>query len=215
MKEHISLLAKIGGKTALKWVFILFTGVLLTLVFSLAVIYKNQDMPGTDGTIVAFIKALPSNNLAGAILLLGGPLFLMLYFLVANKTFVQNAIYLIWNNKGGDYIVSVIKRLIDKITQKEGPVKNITDAAMLRAKLLQANKEDATSPKLQRKIIGFAFQKIALDDIDFQEEDLELSDIIIEKFSHFVSEVSKPSMRWFWILVLLQMAMFIFSMSAF
>ncbi|MEO7082039.1 MAG: hypothetical protein ABIY71_10950, partial [Flavobacteriales bacterium] len=72
----------------------------------------------------------------GFILLVGAPVFIILYFLVANKIAIANTIYLVLKNKAGDMISSQVGRLVEGLTSGSAWVAKGTDAALLRAKLL-------------------------------------------------------------------------------
>ena len=45
--------------------------------------------------------------------------------------------YLLWNEKAGNYISSKVNDLTKKLTEKEGWQKELYDKAMLKAKILQ------------------------------------------------------------------------------
>lgn len=213
MNEKIKIAAKIGGKTFLKWIFILILGCIITSIFALIALYKNIDLAGGGhGNAYVFLITLPFADFCGFLLLVGSPAFIALYFIIANKIAIQNTLYLVWKNKAGDFVTSKIGSIINKLTEKKEWANTISNEAMLRAKILQANKDDHSSSKLQRKVINYGFKKIKLDDIDFQNEDLKLSDVLINKFNNFISEVSKPSLKLFWLLILLQIILLICSL---
>ncbi len=223
MKENIKLITSIIAKTTFKWVFIFVSGNIITLITFLIALFTNLDClegvrvahTGSAGGIVViifFASALFLSNFFAFVLVFGAPIFLTLYFLIANKISIQYALFLLWKGKAGDYILSKVRFLTKRITEKEGWRKNISDKVMLKARLLQLAKEDKDTAKLQRRIISFGFKKINLDDIDFKNESLNLSDILTSKFEHFISEASKPSMKLFWVLALIQIIFLIISL---
>ncbi len=226
MKENIKLIARIASKTTFKWFIIFALGNIITLITFLTALFTNLDLIDGGGRfaahsgggaggimlIVAYGAALFFANFFAFILLFGAPIFLFLYFSIANKISIQNALYLLWKGKASDYISSKVKNLISKLTEKEGWQKNISNKLMLKARLLQLAKEDKDSSRLQRKVISFGFKKINLDDIDFKDEKLNLSDVLTTKFENFISEISKPSMKMFWLLVFAQIIFLIISL---
>ncbi|WP_117884504.1 hypothetical protein [Aureibaculum luteum] len=121
MKENIKLTAKITGKTALKWVFIFATGNLITLITFLIALFSIIELAGGGhGSIIALFVGLLSTNFFAFLLIFGAPIFIILYFIIANKISIQNAIYLLWEGKLGDYISSKVGNMTRTLTQKEG-----------------------------------------------------------------------------------------------
>lgn len=212
MKENFKIAAKIGGKTALKWIFIFVLGNIVTLITFLIALYGNIELAGGGhGSIIALFLGLLTTNFFAFLLVFGAPVFLVLYFIIANKVSIQNAVYLLWQGKAGDYISNKVGNITKKITEKEGWRKNLSDKAMLKARILQLTKEDTDTSKLQRKVIGFGFKKIKLDEINFKDENLNLSDILIGKFNNFIAETAKPSLKLMWLLIIIQITLLIVS----
>lgn len=210
MKENFKIAAKISGKTAIKWLFIFVLGNIVTLITFLIALYNNIGLAGSGhGSIVALFIGLLTTNFSAFLLVFGAPVFLVLYFVIANKISIQNAIYLLWEEKASKYISSKIEYITKRITEKEGWKKELSDKALLKAKILQLAKNEPNTSKLQRRIINFSLKKIKLDEVDFQDENLNLSDILISKFSDFMAETAKPSLKLLWILIIIQIALLI------
>lgn len=131
---------------------------------------------------------------------------------MAKKVSIQNITYLLINSQAGDYATSAIVSAAEKITQKKGWHSELINKGVLKAKMLQAAKEDPKTSQIQRSIIQYGFKKINLDDVDFQNEDLQLSIVLVAKFKGFFVELVKPSLLFFWILILLQMVLLISSL---
>lgn len=212
MKDSIKLIAKVSAKTALKWIFIISFGVILTLITFFIALWSNAELAGGGhGSVIALFIGLLTSNFFAFLLVFGSPVFIGLYFVIANKISIQNAIYLIWKGKAGDYISSKVSSLAERVTAKEGWRSNLADKAKLKTKLLQEIKEEKETSKLQRKIISYGFKKVRLDDVDFKDENLKFSDVLTTKFNHFISETAKPSLKLFWILVIIQISLLICS----
>ncbi|MBE7634681.1 hypothetical protein [Tenacibaculum finnmarkense] len=213
MKENIKIAVKISGKTALKWIFIFALGNIVTLIIFLIALYGNIGLSGGGhGSIIGLFIGLLTTNIFAFLLVFGSPVFIAIYFIIANKISIQNAIYLLWKGKAGNYISSKVENVTKKLTEKEGWKKELTDKAILKAKILQLTKNDNDTSKLQRKIINFGFNKIKLDEIDFQDENLNLSDFLTNKFNDFIAETTKPSLKLLWILIITQISLLICSM---
>ncbi|WP_370408923.1 hypothetical protein [Tenacibaculum dicentrarchi] len=213
MKENIKIAVKISGKIALKWIFIFSLGNIVTLITFLIALYGNIGLSGGGhGSIIGLFTGLITTNIFAFLIIFGSPVFIAIYFVIANKISIQNAIYLLWEGKAGNYISSKVENVTKKLTEKEGWKKELTDKAILKAKILQLTKNDNDTSKLQRKIINFGFNKIKLDEIDFQDENLNLSDFLTNKFNDFIAETTKPSLKLLWILIITQISLLICSM---
>ncbi len=214
MKENFKIAVKISGKTALKWIYIFALGNIVTLITFLLALYNNVGLAGGGhGSVVGLFVGLLTTNIFAFLLVFGAPVFIALYFIIANKVSIQNAIYLLWKGKAGDYISSKVKSLAKNLTEKKEWRKELTDKAVLKAKMLQLTKEDKNTSKLQRKIINFGFKKIKLDEFDFQDENLNLADFLTNKFNNLVAETAKPSLKLLWIVIIAQIALLIASIT--
>ena len=213
MIENYKLAAKIGGKTIIKWFLIFAIGNILTLITFLIALYANIELAGGGhGSIIGLFLGLLTTNLFAFLLIFGSPIFLALYFIIANKISIQNAIYLLWKGKAGNYISTKVRDLTKKLTESKEWEKEIYNKNKLKEKISELTKNKSNTSKLQRKIINFGFEKIALDEIDFQDENLNLSDVLTNKFNDFISQTAKPSLKFMWILVMVQIALLIGSL---
>lgn len=213
MKENLKIGASITSKVFLRWVLIVTSGTLITLSIFFISLYLNTHLAGGGhGSIVALVINLFMTNFFAFLLIFGAPIFMMLYFMIANKASIQYIVYLLWKNKAGEVISKKVGFLVSKLTDKEGWRENMTNKALLKAKILQASKSDPNTSRLQRKIIGYGLKRIKLDDINFQNEELKVSIIIQTKFQDFVSNTAKPSFKLFWIIVFIQLVIFILSL---
>ncbi|SFD16886.1 hypothetical protein [Flavobacterium phragmitis] len=211
MKEEIKMMAGISAKSSLKWLIVMVSGNVFTIICFLIILFQNADFAGGGhGNVYAFLTGLFFNNICGFILFAGAPVFAFLYFVIANKVAIQQMIYLTWKNKKiSDYIDSKVVLLVDKITDSNSLVGTISNESILRLKLLEANKNDKENSRIKKRIINYLFQKIRLDDVDFSKEDLKLSEIVSLKINQFISETIEPSLLFFWLLFLLQVVLFV------
>jgi len=212
MIEHVKLAAKIGGRSLLKWILLVAAGCFLTFISIAVVLFDNAELGGGGhGVVVAFTLNLFFQNTIGFLLLAGSPVFIFLYFMVANKIAIATTIHQLLKHKAGDMISSQVGRLVEGLTQSGTWVAKGSDAALLRAKLLQANMDDPNTSKLKRKVIQYVSKKIQLDDIDLQDGNTKLSTIVVGKVEHFMHETAKPSLKLFWLLVLVQLGLLLWS----
>ena len=211
MQEEIKIIAGISAKSSLKWLFVMISGNVFTVICFLMILFQNADFAGGGhGNAYAFITGLFFNNICGFILFAGAPIFAFLYFLIANKAAIQQMIYLTWKNKTfADYIDAKVILLTDKLVGANHWTTAMSNESMLRLKLLEANKNDKETSRIKKKIINYLFQKIKLDDVDFNKEDLKLSGIVSLKINQFISEAVEPSLLFFWLLLLLQIVLFV------
>ena len=212
MIDNLKIAAKIGASSALKWSIIFGLGVFVTAITLFVCLFTNSNLAGGGhGSEIALFFGLLSTNIAAFILIFGSPVFLVLYFLLANKTSIQNAIYLMWKYKAEGLVSTTVNKVAQTITQKEGWRKELSDAALAKAKLWQASKENPETPRWQRRILKSGFNKIRLNDIDFNDEKVSLSEVLILKLTSFFSKISKPSFTLLWLLIGIQLSIFIFS----
>ncbi|MFB9076423.1 hypothetical protein ACFFLS_24420 [Flavobacterium procerum] len=210
MKEEIKIAAKITAKTSLKWFTIVFIGGLFTLICFLIILFQNMGLGGGGhGNAYAFTVNLFLNNICGFLLFVGAPAFAAGYFMIANKVAIQTMIHQVWENKMGKYIEEKVILLVDKLTASQNWANSASNATMLRLKLLEANKNDKETSVIKKRIIGYFFAKINLDDIDFSNKDLKLSEIISFKLNRFISETIEPSFLFFWLLLAFQLILII------
>jgi len=211
MKEEIKVVAGISAKSSLKWLVIMIIGNLFTLILFLIILFQNADFAGgAHGNAYAFLSGLFLNNIYGFILLAGAPVFAILYFLIANKAAIQQMIYLTWKNKVfASYIDSKVVFLVDKLTASNNWSSAVSNKALLKMQLLEANRNDKESSKIKKKVINYLFQKINLDDVDFSNKDLKRSEVVSVKLNQFISEAVEPSLLFFWLLLLIQIVLFV------
>lgn len=212
MKENIKIAGVIALKSMVKWVLIVLFGFLVTLITFLVAFFRNIDLAAIEGQrFSSFFYGLLDENIPALILIFGAPIFVIIYIIFANKTSVQNAIFLLIKGKAGDYVLSVIVSAVEKITEKKGWHSELVDKAMLKARVLQATKDDPQTSRTQRSVIRYGFKKVNLEDVDFQDKKIQLSSILSDKFRDVFAQMMKPSLRIFWILIFLQIGLLIYS----
>jgi len=120
MKGNVKLAMNIGGKSLLKWIVVVFTGVVITLIFSVVILLKNKGIGGGGhGGAYTYAVALFTVDFCGFILLFGSPTIIVLYFLIANKMVIHNTVYLLWKNKGKEIVNSKLRDLITQVFESK------------------------------------------------------------------------------------------------
>lgn len=148
-----------------------------------------------------------------ALLMVSSLLFIALYFIVANKTSLQTVIYSIWNSKLSGYVKPKIESYLKMFSENQPNwLKEVSSPVKLKLKLLDTVKRDTKTPAIQKKVIRYGLKKVKLDDVDFQQENISLSEILGSKINGQISAVAKPSYRLFFIMTGLQFILLIMAL---
>lgn len=210
MNENIKLYAKISAKSFLKWLAMLGFGVLITIILFVIILFQHgSGVGGGHGNPIAFILNLALENPFDMILFAGAPVFVFLYFMVANKITIQGIIYQVCIHHAISFVESALRGLIERVINKQDSVKEIPGQIFFKEKLLNENKKDNASGGLNKKIINYALKRIKLDGINFNGGKSAIVDGILTKFRTYITETTKPSFMFFWILILVQVLLFI------
>jgi hypothetical protein len=207
MKEDVKLYALIAGKSALRWGLVVFAGVFFSLLFLIVLLVQYY---GTgSGKFLVYFCNLWQTNLAAWVLIFCFPVFIFLYVVLANKIVIQSLVYELWSKKAVVYVEPALQRVVARITNNQQWMRDFSNKAMLRARILEAGKTDKTISSTSRKVLVFAFQRINLDDIDFSQEKLSLYDVLLTKLMQFISEMVEPGYVLVWLLLGLQTLLFV------
>ncbi|KAJ1499945.1 hypothetical protein HMI54_011241 [Coelomomyces lativittatus] len=201
---------KIIGKSTLKFVMVVALGIALCLLSIIVSYYSLSHQPdagstmghvGHTGSALAMMLAWFSLDFWSAILFFSSLLiFPFLYFVLANQAAVQTAIYQIWSNKLSDWVAPKVDQYLQKLEAKQPNwMKHTSDKALVKLKLLEANKTDNQTPQLQKKVISFLLKKVKLDDVDFQKDSITITSILSEKLVETLNEFAAPSNTFLWI----------------
>lgn len=205
INENVKIFAKISGKSALKWTVVMLTGLFMTLLF-LVVTLICIDAPENSN----FFGHTLQHNFFAFLMVAGSPLFLIAYYLCANKMAVAVSIYETWKQKGEEHIRPAAAALIEKATARFKADK-ISSPALVRLKMIDAVRNSSES-RIKKRIIGYVFKRIRLDDVDFTAENVTLSDVLAQKFTNFITEAAQPSWLFFLILSGLHVLCFILAL---
>jgi hypothetical protein len=129
----------------------------------------------------------------------------MLYFILGNKYVMQKIINQLVQDKSENIIDPIIDKVLLKFKSKQPEtLKKGADYALLKLKLINQIKEESDNKWLKR-IILYGMDKVQLSDIDFADETVDFNSIIKQKTVVALENITEPSRRNIWILVILQM----------
>ncbi len=209
MSSESKIYRSIGLKSAMAWSKIAFGGLIFSVICFLAGIMILFNSPEKENGFALVIKTEPY---ADALIVMSC-IFVFLYFALASKHALQTALYSLWKNKLSDFILPKTLTYIEHISNALQPewLKDVTNKAMIKIKLLDEVRKDKSINRIQRKALNLGFRKLKLDDMDFQQ-DQPLASIICLKINNTIASVSRPSMFLFWLLIGLQVVMLILAL---
>ncbi|MCD9611283.1 hypothetical protein [Tenacibaculum maritimum] len=213
MKNTVKSITYIGGKSFLKWITLITIGFVITALFFIVALYMNIGRSGGGhGSIYGLFIGLLIGNIPGLVIIFGAPIFFGIYIAFANKITIQNAIHLFWENNAGEVLLKKVRTLTSKIVDTKDWKTFVKDKKLFQKTLLQENNNTDT-PKLQKKIINYILKKVRLEDVDFKDPKLKISEVIADKFGNLITENIKPSLKSFWIVMLVQFLLFVLSLK--
>lgn len=180
--DNVKFLAKTAAGALSRWVFVFFGGLLATgmIVF----IFRSKANAASYNTIYLVVSSL---------------VFLIIYFIIANKTSLSFMISRLFDEKLSSVIGEKVYDLIQSFSEKQPNwMQSIKNGAALKDKLLDSSQQDSSLNKIQRKVIVYGLKKINLDDINFQQENINLPQVISDRLMLKLSDTTKYSYGLFW-----------------
>lgn len=212
LKESLKIAGEIMLKSTLKWVLIVFLGSFFTLLSFLVALFWNLDLViGQEHKFASFFYGLLEENIPAFLLVFGAPIFFIVYVVMAQKVTIKNTTYLLMRSKAGDYVTQVLVSAVERMSNKNQWSANLMNKAALKMQVLREIKDDPNASGVQRSIIRYGFRKIDLEDVDFKNGQ-NLSEKLVDKFKLFFEEMMKPTLMYFWILLLVQFILLISSL---
>ena len=201
MSNSFSLYAKIIAKGALKWLFMFGLGLLFCLVgIGIGVTVMDASntpgMPasahtGMVGAIMDLFYLLVYQPLPTLLIMLSMVVLPITYFLVANKSVVQFAIYEVATKKLASLIIEQIT-VLGKTIDENPKIQKVTNYVQLKKELLGENSSDKKSSKWQKRIIAFIFNRIDIDPEEFSNGK-SVGSILSDKAGTYINEFTEPS----------------------
>lgn len=194
---------KIAGKGFLKS--ILFTGICL-LLFVIGLFLSMTGGESSSGTTAAGHTGLPGlfvavfyfliNDFWPTLLCIVSLLvFPFVYNILIKKGVLRQSLYQLWKTNLEAWFVSKINALTEKFFSGNNKASLLDDKATLKLRYIKDIKEDKNTSRLHRKIFAFILKKIKLDDFDATQPDAKLSQFIVNKATHYVSEIGAPDKK--------------------
>lgn len=208
MKEHLVYIAKLTSLAFFNWIKLNILGTfstIITFVIGLIVILNQVDTghAGHAGVLPVFIVMFLTKPLGSILLIL---IFLCNFLFVAlsNKYVVGKVINKIVNDKAESHMLPVIDKILSKFKDNQpNLIKNGADYGLVKLKLIDQVKKESDNRWI-KKAICFGMEKIRLDDVDFNNENLSFNEIIKQKLFTSLKQMSAPSMANIWYVVLFQ-----------
>ncbi len=181
--DNVKFFAKTAAGALSRWVLVFFGGLLATgmIVF----IFSSKANAASYNTIYLVVSSL---------------VFLIIYFIIANKTSLSFVISRLFDQKLSSVLGEKVCGLIRSFSEKQPNwAQSLKNGAALKDKLLDSSQQDSSLNKIQRKAIAYGLKKINLDDIDFKQENSNLPQIVSDRLMLKLSETAKHSYGLFWV----------------
>lgn len=186
--DNIKFYAKTATAGLVRWLLVFFGGIVTTLIIS-PTIALNAPENFRGAPLVIFIVFFTL-------------IFVAIYFIVANKISISFILGRLFDEKLSSFIGEKFYNLLYTFSEKQPNwLQSIKNGASLKDKLLDSTKQDSSLNTIQHKVITYGLKKINLDDINFQQENLNLSQEVTNKLMQKLSELAKHSYQLFWIVV--------------
>ncbi len=202
--DNVKFFAKTAAANVARWLVMVGLGLFLIaigLYLGMHFFGNNIDAAHTSGfAAVLGIFTLFKTEFWTALLLLASLAFLVIYGMVASKVCLSFIIGKVYENKLADTIGEKVFNIISSINDKNpGWLTKVKNAGSVKEALLGAAKDDSSLNKIQHKVLGYALNKVKLDDIDFKHPNLNLPQELSNRIMFQLSQAAKPSYQLFWI----------------
>lgn len=212
MKTNITLFTKIASRSALAWLSVVIPGVLISLIGLIVAIYLIGHLPGGGytgaraGGIGAILAIFVLFTVAfwSTLLLVYSIAGFVLFPSLASGYTLKKALFLVWDNKLGDYFIDKISGYLDQVLQRTDGL-----TTTIKKELKVKVKQDADTNKLQKRLMNYLLQKVKLDDIDWQAPQPKIKQAILEKIKAFIGEKLTPSRLWIRLAMVLPLVLMI------
>jgi hypothetical protein len=218
--DNVKFFAKTAASNVLRWMVLFGLGLLLVLIgFYLGVHFFGNNTGAADagGGFAGLLRVftLFYDEFWTALLLVASLIFVVIYSAVASKVCLSFIIGKVYQNKLADGIGEKVFNIISSINDKNpGWLTKVKNAGSVKEALLGAANEDSSMNKIQHKVLGYALNKVNLDDIDFKHPNLNLPQELSNRIMFALSQAAQPSYQLFWIAagahVLLMILAFVF-----
>lgn len=223
MKEHLKTITKTSGTTLLGWLKVSFIGLFITLIDLIVGFYLLADNKNTGAgpgghangigaVLVLFIVYFYyfTIDFFPALLTLLGFLAIPLFTVLANKYAINKMLFSLYNQKLSSILEEKIKHIIQRVLNKfPNAYDKGTSWKQFLLKLIKENNLDKSSPWIYRKAINHTLKKIKLDDVNFSDSNISLTQIVSSKIKQTLDETLEPSMKIVWLIFLINIVFII------
>jgi hypothetical protein len=208
--DNVKFYAKTAAANVVRWLvlvglgmFLIAIGLYLGMHFfgnNTAAGFTGAAHTGSGFAAILGIFTLFKTEFWTALLLVASFAFLIIYSMVASKVCLGFIIGKVYENKFADAIGEKVFNFICSINDKNpGWLTKVKNAGSVKEALLGAAKEDSSLNKIQHKVLGYALNKVKLDDIDFKHPNLNLPQELSNRIMFALSQAAQPSYQLFWI----------------
>lgn len=222
MNENLVLFGKISARSFLGWLKIVVIGTLVSgiaLIISILLLSNNSG-PGFAGTraggfgAVLGILMLFVVEFWTAFLFLCASVCLVLYIPLASKYVIGTAVHLVWEKKLASFFEVRVSSYLDRFFDNRSSLSAQTAAGrgLVKQELKEAVNADGETNRLQKRILNYVLKRLRLDNIDFLAPPAEIKNAVVRKVREVISEKVKPSLSFFWMLIVVQIVVLILAL---
>ena len=201
--DNVKFYAKTAAANVLRWIALFTLGLVLVLIglyFGVHFFGNNTSAAETASGFASVLSifTLFKDEFWTALLLVTSLAFVIIYAIVASKVSLAFIIGKVYENKLADGIGEKVFSIISSINDKNpGWLTKVKNAGSVKEALLGAAKEDSSLNKIQHKVLGYALNKVKLDDIDFKHPNLNLPQELSNRIMFALSQAAQPSYQLF------------------
>ncbi|SFW64887.1 hypothetical protein [Chitinophaga sancti] len=204
MKTNLTLFTKIATRSAAAWLSIVIPGILVSIIGLIISIYLlgHQPGPGYAGSRAGIVGAILGIVVMFTVAFWSSVLFVLslsgfaLFPSMASGYTLKKAIFLVWDNKLGDYFMEKIGVYVDKVMVKIAEKRATLDATLNKEVIKELKlevKKDGDTNKWQKKILNYLLKKVNLDNIDWKGDPAAVKKAILVKVKEYIGEKLMPS----------------------
>lgn len=205
MNTNFNLFTKIASRSFLAWISIVIPGIILSIIGLIMAIYLLGNHPGYAGaraggmgTLLALFVLFTVAFWSSLLLVFSIAGFVLFPSMASGYT-LKKTIFLVWENKLGDFFIGKISSYLDKVLLRIAPLEGASDATLKKQSLRELKlevKKDGDTNRLQKRLLNFLLKKIRLEDIDWHAPREKIKSEILARCKAYVGEKLLPSRLW-------------------
>jgi hypothetical protein len=216
MKENLKYTSKLAGSAALSFLKINIPGQIFIAVFSVAsiltIVFQSVGSGSSAahvGGVAVLINLFLARPIGLSLVILSAFICPILLFTLGNRYLVSKVIHRLITDKGENILFPIIDKVLNKLKTRQPEIfSKSADKVKLKFKIVQEIKE-SNENKWLKKIILFALKKANMNGVDFNEENVSLSDIFKRIILTTLKNITEPSRNFFWIICGSQILIFL------